>query len=125
MKALWSPWTLHCGLGPESSYGAEMVKVIGFAIAVGRLPDRQGRAVNLLKAFEKLIKDQCGEIVTGADVNEVIIGQGGRANGVVLNRCRSFKANAGRGVASMTPDQIYSRLLKKASVALPYYVKDG
>jgi phytoene dehydrogenase-like protein len=124
MKALWAPWALHCGLGPESSYSAEMVKVIGFAIELAGCPIVKGGAVNLLKAFEKLITDQGGEIVTGADVDEVILGQGGKATGVRLTDGRSFKANAGV-IASMTPDQIYKRLLKSGAAALPDYVKDG
>src|SRR5580704_3863056 len=32
VQALWAPWVLHCGLGPESAYSAQMVKVIAFAI---------------------------------------------------------------------------------------------
>ncbi|HWU64812.1 MAG TPA: NAD(P)/FAD-dependent oxidoreductase, partial [Ensifer sp.] len=124
MKALWAPWTLHCGLGPESSYGAEMVKVIGFAIELAGCPIVKGGAVNLLKAFEKLIKDQGGAIVTGADVDEVILAPGGKASGVRLTDGRTYEAGAGV-VASMTPDQIYKRLLKSGAAALPDYVKDG
>ena len=124
MKALWAPWTLHCGLGPESSYGAEMVKVIGFAIELAGCPIVKGGAVNLLKAFETLIRDQGGEILTGADVDEVILGPGGKASGVRLADGRTFRASTGV-VASMTPEQIYKRLLKSGTAALPDYVQDG
>lgn len=124
MKALWAPWALHCGLGPESSYSAEMTKVIGFAIEHAGCPIVKGGAVNLLKAFEKLIRDQGGEIFTEADVDEVTLSQGGKASGVRLADGRIFKASAGV-IASMTPDQIYKRLLKHAASALPDYVESG
>ncbi|MFM2279538.1 MAG: hypothetical protein RLZZ444_1769, partial [Pseudomonadota bacterium] len=83
MRALWAPWALHCGLGPESSYSAEMTKVIGFAIELAGCPIVKGGAANLVKAFEQLIRDQGGEFVTGADVDQVTVDAGGRASGVV------------------------------------------
>ncbi|MDO6965032.1 phytoene desaturase family protein [Rhizobium alvei] len=124
MRALWAPWALHCGLGPESSYSAEMTKVIGFAIELAGCPIVKGGAANLVKAFERLIRDQGGEILTGADVDQVTVGAGGRASGVVLADGRKFTSKSGV-IASMTPDQIYTRLLKSAPTPLPESVSDG
>lgn len=124
MRALWAPWALHCGLGPESSYSAEMTKVIGFAIELAGCPIVKGGAANLVKAFERLIRDQGGEILTGADVDQVTVAAGGRASGVVLADGRTFTSKSGV-IASMTPDQIYTRLLKSAPTPLPESVSDG
>src|SRR6478736_4063845 len=67
IQALWAPWVLHCGLGPESAYSAEMLKVIGFAIELAGCPIAKGGAASLTAAFERLIADQGGKIRTGAD----------------------------------------------------------
>ena len=55
VRALWAPWVLHCGLGPESAYSGQMVKVIGFALEIAGAPIVTGGAKNFLTAFEKLI----------------------------------------------------------------------
>lgn len=124
MKALWAPWALHCGLGPESSYSAEMIKVIGFAIELAGCPIVKGGADNLIKAFERLIRDQGGDVITGADVERVLPGAGGAVAGVKLADGRTYKCTGGV-IASMTPDQIYTRLLKEWPSALPSDVSEG
>ena len=43
VRALFAPWVLHTGLGPESAYSGEMIKVIGFALEAAGAPHRQGR----------------------------------------------------------------------------------
>ena len=124
LRALWAPWALHCGLGPESSYSAEMTKVIGFAIELAGCPIVKGGARNLLTAFARLIADQGGEIVTGADAERLLPGQGGRPSGVELADGRRF--SCGRGViASMTPHQLYARLLKGWPERQPEDVAEG
>jgi phytoene dehydrogenase-like protein len=45
-QALWAPWVLHTGLGPESAYSAQMAKVIAFAIEAAGCPIVKGRAHN-------------------------------------------------------------------------------
>ena len=44
MQALFAPWVLHCGHGPESAYSGEMLKVIGFAIEMAGCPVVKGGA---------------------------------------------------------------------------------
>jgi len=121
-RALWAPWVLHCGLGPESAYSAEMVKVIGFAIEMAGCPIVKGGADNLLKAFEKLITDKGGTIRTGADV-DAILETAGKASGVRLSSGEVVQASQGV-IASVTPSQLYGRLLKSAS-KLPADVTEG
>jgi phytoene dehydrogenase-like protein len=123
MHALWAPWVLHCGLGPESAYSAEMVKVIGFAIEMAGCPIVKGGAQNLVNAFEKLITDNGGVIRTGADVDEIITDASGKATGVRLAGGETLQASQGV-IASVTPNQLYGRLLKSGT-KLPTDVTEG
>lgn len=123
-RALWAPWVLHTGLGPESAYSAEMVKVIGFAIELAGCPIAVGGAKNLLAAFDRLIRDQGGTIRTGADVTRVLPGPGGRAGGVLL--ANGERITAAKGViCSTTPDQLYNGLLKDWPASPPADVTTG
>jgi phytoene dehydrogenase-like protein len=124
VRALFAPWVLHCGLGPESNYSAEMAKVIGFAIEAAGCPIVKGGAENLVGAFERLIRDQGGEIATGADVESIEAAGSGRAGGVVLSDGRRLKASKGV-IASVTPNQLYDRLLRDFPAALPQEIREG
>jgi phytoene dehydrogenase-like protein len=110
-RALWAPWVLHTGLGPESAYSGAMAKVIAFAIEAAGCPIVTGGAVNLLRAFERLITDLGGQIRTGADVVAIEPGPNGRAGGVRLAHGERLTATAGV-VCSTTPNQLYGSLLK-------------
>ena len=116
--ALMAPWVLHTGLGPESTYSGQMAKVIAFALEAAGAPVVKGGAKNILTAFERLIRDHGGEIRTGADVAEVIVDEAGRATGVVLASGETIAAAEGV-ICSMTPAQLYGRLLKGWAGAAP------
>jgi phytoene dehydrogenase-like protein len=116
--ALLAPWVLHTGLGPESTYSGQMAKVIAFALEAAGAPIVKGGAQNILTAFERLIRDHGGEIRTGADVAEVIVDESGRATGVVLASGERIMAAEGV-ICSMTPGQLYGRLLKSFPGAEP------
>ncbi len=118
IQALWAPWVLHCGLSPESAYSAEMVKVIGFAVEMAGCPIVKGGAANLVKAFEKLITDQGGVLRTHSDVERIMPGADNSARGVRLMSGETIYARAGV-IASMTPNQIYERLLQEWPQPLP------
>lgn len=107
--ALMAPWVLHTGLGPESAYSGQMAKVIAFALEAAGAPIVRGGAQNLLSAFGRLITDHGGTIRTNADVTEIII-ENGRASGVVL--ARGERINSANTICSVTPSQLYGRLLK-------------
>jgi phytoene dehydrogenase-like protein len=112
-RALFAPWVLHCGLGPEAAYSGQMAKVVAFALEVAGAPIVKGGAKNALDAFEKLIRDQGGDIIVGADVERVLLDAGGAARGVRLAGGREIEA--GKGViCSVTPNQLYGRLLAGA-----------
>lgn len=109
--ALIAPWVLHTGLGPESAYSGQMAKVIAFALEAAGAPIVQGGAANILSAFERLIGDCGGSIRVNADVTEVIVDEANRARGVVLASGERIAAKEGV-ICSMTPGQLYSRLLR-------------
>jgi phytoene dehydrogenase-like protein len=123
-RALWAPWVLHCGLGPESAYSAEMTKVIGFAIEMAGCPIVKGGSQNLLAAFERLITDHGGAIRTSADVDAILTGAGGKARGVRLAGGETIDASEGV-IASVTPTQLYGRLMKDAAAPLPAEIEDS
>lgn len=123
-RALWAPWVLHTGLGPESAYSAQMVKVIGFAIELAGCPIVKGGAQNLLTAFRRLITDHGGVIRTGADVSRVLVGPGGKATGVRLAGGEEILAKAGV-ICSVAPGQLYGSLLKDAPVPMPEDIAEG
>jgi phytoene dehydrogenase-like protein len=109
-RALLAPWVLHCGLGPESAYSGQMAKVVAFALEAAGAPIVKGGAAKLLGAFERLIKDNGGEIRTSADVAAVLLDGAGAARGARL--VDGTEIAAGQGViCSMTPNQLYERLL--------------
>ena len=114
VQALWSPWVLHCGLTPESTYSAQMGKVIAFALEAAGAPIIKGGAGAAVAAFRGLIEENGGEIRTGADVDRIMV-KDGRVTGV---RLTSGEEIAGKSVlASVAPRQLYGRLL--AGVNLP------
>ncbi len=121
-RALWAPWVLHTGLGPEAAYSGQMAKVIAFAIEAAGCPIVTGGAEQALRAFERLIVDTGGTIHVNADVERIFRGPGDRAAGVRL--ADGTRIAATRGViASVTPRQLYTRLL--AGDDLPPEVEAG
>ena len=63
-RALWAPWVLHAGLGPEDAFSGQIAKVIAFALEAAGAPIVKGGARNILSAFEALIKERGGIIRT-------------------------------------------------------------
>jgi phytoene dehydrogenase-like protein len=123
-RALFAPWVLHTGLGPESAYSGQMVKVIGFAIEAAGCPVVKGGAMNLLSAFERLITDHGGAIRTDADVEAILEGPGGKAAGIRLAGGEKIRASSGV-ICSVDPGQLYGRLLKSWSKPAPETVSEG
>jgi phytoene dehydrogenase-like protein len=115
MRALFAPWLLHCGLGPESAYGGEMAKVIGFALEAAGAPIVKGGARKALAAFERLIADQGGSIRTGADVARVLLDGTGKAIGARLADGSTLAAARGV-ICSVAPHQLYRRLLEDTKI---------
>lgn len=108
IQALWAPWVLHAGLTPESTYSGQMGKVIAFALEVAGAPVIKGGASQAVNAFQGIIESNGSEVRTNADVAEVIL-ENGTARGVKLTS--GEKIWASNILASVTPSQLYNRLL--------------
>ncbi|TIU31819.1 MAG: FAD-dependent oxidoreductase, partial [Mesorhizobium sp.] len=42
VRALWAPWVLHAGLGPEDAFSGQIAKVIAFALEAAGAPIVKG-----------------------------------------------------------------------------------
>src|SRR4051794_632044 len=115
---LLAPWVLHTGLGPDAAASGFMTQVIAVAVQEGGMPIPRGGGEKLAHALVQLIRDHGGTCETNADVDRVLV-QSSRATGVRLKNGDSVEA--GRAVvASVTPTQLYERLLAEVRVPAPY-----
>ena len=92
---LLAPWVLHTGLGPEQAVAGFMTQVIGCAVQLGGMPVPKGGGVRLVEALAAIVRENGGELRTGADVERVLLA-GGRASGVRLSRRRDDRGLARR-----------------------------
>jgi phytoene dehydrogenase-like protein len=113
IQALWAPWVLHTGLTPESTYSAQMGKVVAFALEAAGAPIVKGGAGQAAEAFRRLIEANGGEIRTGVDVAKITLcGPAGKVRTVTGVETSSGEMIPARHVlASVTPSQLYGRLL--------------
>ncbi|HEY7729400.1 MAG TPA: NAD(P)/FAD-dependent oxidoreductase [Gaiellaceae bacterium] len=106
---LLAPWVLHTGLGPDSAVSGFMTQVIACAIQLGGMPVPVGGGVRLVDALTAIVRENGGEVRTGADVERILV-SGGTATAVRI--AGGETVTAGRAVvASVTPTQLYGRLL--------------
>ncbi|MDP2734388.1 MAG: NAD(P)/FAD-dependent oxidoreductase, partial [Hoeflea sp.] len=115
VQALWAPWALHTGLTPESSYGAQMGKVIAFALEAAGAPVVKGGAGQAVTAFKRLIEANGGELRANADVDQVLV-HNSKATGVRL--ADGSEIPASHVICSVAPGQLYGRLLRDDTKAL-------
>jgi phytoene dehydrogenase-like protein len=114
---LLAPWVLHTGLGPDQGASGFMTQVIAVAVQEGGMPVPRGGGAKLADALVRLIRDHGGECETGRDVERVLV-SAGRATGVRLAGGETVTAERAV-VASVTPTQLYGRLLADAVVPAP------
>ncbi|MFW8635485.1 phytoene desaturase family protein [Cribrihabitans pelagius] len=116
IQALWAPWVLHCGLTPESTYSGQMGRVIAFALEAAGAPVVKGGAGAAAQAFRRLIEANGGGIRTGTDVTRILT-ERGRACGVETAAGEMIRGAS--VIASVTPGQLYGRLLPKMAAPEP------
>ena len=116
-RALFAPWVLHVGLAPESAASALMNRLVLFSLEAVGSPMVEGGSARIVEAFRKLIAANGGTIRTDADVERIVV-ENGRATGVRLSGGETLRA-ARAVVASVTPTQLYDRLLTDAVVPAP------
>lgn len=107
VDALWTPWLLHSGLGPDHATGGLMVPVFAGAMHQFGLPVVTGGASNFLSAFERLLLDSGVEIRLGEEVEEITT-SGNQVTGV---RTSSGTIAADTVLASVSPGALYEKLL--------------
>jgi phytoene dehydrogenase-like protein len=112
-----APWVLHTGLGPDAATSGFMTQVIAVAVQEGGMPVPRGGGAKLAEALVQLIRDHGGTCESGVDVERVVI-RSGRAVGVRVAGAGTIEAERAV-VASVTPSQLYERLLSDADVPRP------
>lgn len=112
-RALIAPWVLHAGLGPDDASSALIGKVSFSAVVAGGLPVIKGGGSRLVEALARVIESHGGQLLTGTQVDQVLMrgsGRRRRAVGVQLSDGRRFAAEDAV-VCNVTPQQLYERLL--------------
>ena len=109
---LYAPWALHTGLAPDAAgSGFQALAIAGSLHAVG-LPVVHGGAINFVRAFERLIADYDGSVITDVEAERIVTRRGGAvavlAGGVERRARRAIIANT-------TPTQLYGHLLAPGS----------
>lgn len=123
VQALFAPWILHTGLGPEATFSGAMNRVIAFSLEVAGMPIVKGGSDNLVRALVAIIEEHGGKLSTSSSVSEIVVEQG-IAKGVIFSSDEYF---AGSGdelacspvhvyadkavICNVTPNQMYQTLL--------------
>jgi phytoene dehydrogenase-like protein len=94
-----------------------MARVIAFTLEMVGSPVVKGGSYKLVEAFEQLIKSYGGEITVNADV-ERVLSENGKAIGVATVDGKEYLSNKNI-ICSMTPGQLYERLLDPEDVPAP------
>src|SRR5262245_8313059 len=114
VRALFAPWVLHTGMGPDDAMSALMTKVIMFTLEAAGIPFVVGGSSRVVDAFRKLIESNGSVVETDADVTRVVV-ENGKAVGVetATGRCVTARQAV---VCNVTPTQLYQRLLAAATI---------
>ncbi|WP_157218342.1 phytoene desaturase family protein [Flavisphingomonas formosensis] len=113
-RGLFAPWVLHVGLSPESAASALMNRLVLFSLEQAGAPMVAGGSDRIVAGFRALIEECGGELRTGTDVERILV-ERGRATGVILAGGETIRARRAV-VASVTPTQLYGRLLPRHAV---------
>jgi phytoene dehydrogenase-like protein len=114
---LLAPWVLHTGLGPDQATSGFMTQVIAAALQLGGMPVPRGGGIRLVEALAGIVRDAGGDVRTGVEVERVLVSDG-RATAVRLASGETVPATRAI-VASVTPTQLYGRLLAEGEVPEP------
>src|SRR5215470_4520240 len=114
VRALFAPWVLHTGMGPDDAMSALMTKVIMFTLEAAGIPFVVGGSSRVVDAFRKLIETNGSAVETDADVTRVVV-ENGKAIGVETAGGRCVTARQAV-VCNVTPTQLYQRLLAAAAI---------
>src|SRR5262245_13869738 len=115
VRALFAPWVLHAGMGPDDAMSALMTKVIMFTLEAAGIPFVVGGSSRIVDAFRRLIESSGSVMETDSDVARVLV-EDGKAVGIETAGGRCITARQAV-ICNVTPTQLYERLL--SAVAIP------
>lgn len=107
VDAIWTPWLLHSGLGPDHATGGLMVPVFAGAMHQFGLPIVTGGVSHFLNAFERLLLDSGVDIRVGEAVEKITVSDG-RVTGVQTS---SGLIAADTVLAGVSPSALYEQML--------------
>ena len=113
-QAVLAGWPTHAGIGPEAAASGQMARVMAFSLEAAGCPVVKGGSFKLVDAFRQLIEAHGGELHVNADVDHVVTANG-KARGVRTVDGKEYQAYTAV-ICSMTPTQLYTRLLGPADV---------
>jgi phytoene dehydrogenase-like protein len=111
LRSAFLPWASHVSLGPHDAGSALWASVFVAALPSGN-PAPEGGSGRLSTALTALVERHGGLVVTEAEVDEILVGEG-RATGVRTTDGAVYTA-AQAVVATTAPGQLYGRLLREA-----------
>src|SRR5262249_19883191 len=114
VRALFAPWVLHTGMGPDNAMSALMTKVIMFTLEAVGIPFVVGGSSRVVDAFRTLIESNGSAIETHTDVARVGV-ENGKAIGVETTTGRRIAARQAV-MCNVTPTQLYERLLSATAI---------
>src|SRR5262245_32871418 len=115
VRALFAPWVLHTGMGPDDAMSALMTKVIMFTLEAAGIPFVAGGSSRIVDAFRSLIECRGSAVETTSGVTRVSV-EDGKAVGIETAGGRCI-ASRHAVICNVTPTQLYERLL--SAVAIP------
>jgi phytoene dehydrogenase-like protein len=122
LRAMLAPWSMHLGRGPEDATGGLWLILVLAALGVAGMPIPEGGGERLARALTRLIEDRGGSVLCGRHVDRVVV-EHGRATAVEAGG-ETFRA-ARAVIASVNPDQLYSRLLAGADGIPPAILRQA
>ena len=109
---LAAPWPLHLGVGPEDPSSA-LWTVFALGAMAGGNPTPVGGSGRLADALAALVTERGGAVCCDTDVDQILVSDGGAAG--VLTSDGAIITASEAVIASVTPDQLYGRLLRDAA----------
>ncbi|MGV0645776.1 NAD(P)/FAD-dependent oxidoreductase [Mycolicibacterium sp. XJ2546] len=107
IDAMWSPWLLHAGLGPDHATGGLMIPMLAATLHQFGVPTVLGGAGRFIEAFESLFDDYGVDFRTGTQAERILL-RGNRVRGVATS---SGPVAADAVLASVGPQALYGTLL--------------
>ena len=111
-RALFAPWVLHTGLGPDDAASSLMDRVIFASFEQTGMPVPKGGGQRLSEALIRIIEENGGELRTGVHVAEILT-KGDRVSGIRTGTGETIEAKI--VLANVTPTQLYGKLLRQSS----------